>query len=98
MGTRAFVRRPSSHIGNVVLHASNAILALALACGATFASGPPTKGVRWTWPKNARVAVVVSDDFSSADGSREAVRDAFRRWQAAGGPRGSGSGVTFDAA
>lgn len=97
MGIRAFVRRPSSHVGNVVLRPSNAILALALALGTASASGPPARGARWTWPKNARVRVVVSDDFSAADGSRAAVLDAFRRWQEAGGRRGNGSGVRFDA-
>ena len=74
------------------------VVALALAGSAAAGQGeanaPPVKGKRWTWPKNARVVVNISPDFS-VFGARQAIESAFKRWEAAGGERGNGSGVTF---
>lgn len=110
MTKKGVSRRVGSPFGNVALNrrelagclrravAALAALSLfALAAPAASAGGPAPsgKGARWTWPKNARVVVRVSDDFSEIEGGRVAVESAFKKWEAAGADGGNGSHVTF---
>lgn len=46
-----------------------------------------------TWPINASVKVNIDPSFDAAKAA--AIEQSFRNFQAAGGPNGNGSGVTF---
>ncbi len=57
---------------------------------------PPKKGAQWTWSKGARVSVTIDPEFIDVPGGYQALVEALRRWELAGGNDGNGSGVTFD--
>jgi len=59
-------------------------------------SSPPTKDVRWAWPKGSRVRVNISPAISPLTGARQAVESAFRNWQKSSGAAGTGWEVTFE--
>jgi hypothetical protein len=58
-------------------------------------AGPPGKGSRWAWPRDAEVTVNIAPDISPLTGARQAVEAAFANWQRAGGRSGHARGVRF---
>jgi hypothetical protein len=86
------------HPGRISLLAAALLVTISTSPASTAGQGvadaPPAKGKRWTWPKNARVVVNISPEFSIF-GARPAIESAFRRWEAEGRAGGNGSGVAF---
>lgn len=93
-------RRQQRFIGRVVALCVGALLAVGATSAATQKPAdcvpPPKKGTQWTWAKGARVSVTIDPEFVDVPGGYQALVEALRRWELAGGNDGNGSSVTFD--
>lgn len=83
-------------IARVVLASIVLVIATTLPCEArqSGCESNQSRGARWSWTRDATIAVIVDPEFVGSPGGRIAVVEALRRWELAGS--GNGSRVTFE--